>query len=310
MEEILLERRENPEDVNYFANLFGQDECVRLLAEKAAKARRLLDDRKLGDIDALKQAGRLQRVVDKGVRRLRGIDVKPIDQEFTDEQTTTALQKALLSIPKTTKAAGTFKKPLPPRKKPPIPPKPPGLTPGRAVSGQQTPLWTTVRSKGPLEDYASQPGPSGTQMATPRQQLDFDDDSDDWLYDYEGPPVPPPTRPLSPSRSRTRTGKKRSSSRSTSTAFETAKSRRSSSRGSSTSSRAPTTGKRRKRNVFSVAFEHELLKVSKVESKEPSNMENVKLNKLWLMQPVKRLPVTSLNYLRDKKNVTHNVFHD
>lgn len=258
MEEILLERRENPEDVNYFANLFGQDERVRFLPEKVAKACRLLDDRKLGDIDALKQAGRLQCVVDKGVRRLRGIDVKPIDQEFTDEQTTTALQKALLSIPKTTKAVGTFKKPLPPRKKPPIPPKPPGLTPGRAVSGQQTPLWTTVRSKGPLEDYASQPGPSGTQMATPRQQLDFDDDSDDWLYDYEGPPVPPPTRPLSPSssessstsrpsRSRTRTGKKRSSSRSTSTAFETAKSRPSSSRGSSTSSRAPTTVKKKKK---------------------------------------------------------------
>ena len=126
MEEILLERRESPDDVNYFANLFGQDERVRFLAEKAAKARRLLDDRKLGDIDALKQAGRLQRVVDKGVRRLRGIDVKPIDQEFTDEQTTTALQKALLSIPKKT-AVGTFKKQTQKKKKHPSRPNQPAL---------------------------------------------------------------------------------------------------------------------------------------------------------------------------------------
>lgn len=84
MEEILLERKENPEDVQYFANLFGQDERVNFLANKATKARRILSDPRLDDIDALKQAGRLQRVFKKGVRRLRGIDVKPIDQQFTD----------------------------------------------------------------------------------------------------------------------------------------------------------------------------------------------------------------------------------
>lgn len=35
MVEILLERKENPQDIQYFANLFGQDEHVSFLAKKA-----------------------------------------------------------------------------------------------------------------------------------------------------------------------------------------------------------------------------------------------------------------------------------